>query len=857
MCNINVEYALKIEYYIIGVLNQNDYLKGGVQKMKSKTFSRLTAMLIVVMLVLSMCVTGISAAAAAVSDGTKVVYLKPNSNWEVDNARFAVYMFEGSNSQWVDMEDDDADGYYAATLPEGNWDKIIFCRMSPSAAENNWNNKWNQTADLDIPDGMNCYTVKDGTWDKGGGEWSYYTPQGATEPTEPTEPTSPATEDEPTTAPLATDYYLFGFINGANYACEEDYENIGEYKFVDGQLTATFETASYVGVKTGDNANWYMTDGWAGIVTEVTLYNTSELGVDANKLMVPAGEVTFTLVDNGDGTLTLSYKAETLPTIPEPETTVEPTEETEPTEEPTEAPVTTEYYLFGYINETNYGCEEDYENIGEYKFVDGQLTATFETASYVGVKTGDNANWYMTDGWAGIVTEVTLYNTSELGVNADKLMVPAGEVTFTLVDNGDGTLTLSYEAETLPTIPEPETTVEPTEETEPTEVTEPTSPATEDEPTTAPSMTEYYLFGFINGANYACEEDYENIGEYKFVDGQLTATFETASYVGVKTGDNANWYMTDGWAGIVTEVTLYNTSELGVNADKLMVPAGEVTFTLVDNGDGTLTLSYEAETLPTIPEPETTVEPTEETDPTEATEPVTDKLIVNAKSNIFPSVTETFDKDEETVTVSYKLSSNMRAVNTQWVLTYDNTKLQYDSADNMSNGEQTICPSAGNDLIFNHEDNCIKGTFSKLNLISFEEGADLVSVTFKVIGTGVADVYLDLEFFTLAYVDGDGIVQDASIVDYGEMQDISGIAGFENAEISTSTVIEGNIMMGDINDDGMISVIDVTMILKYSVGTQSLTASQMKAADVDKDGIVNVKDATMIQKYIAEMIDEL
>jgi hypothetical protein len=37
------------------------------------------------------------------------------------------------------------------------------------------------------------------------------------------------------------------------------------------------------------------------------LYPTSQLGEDANKLYVPAGEVTFTLVDNGDGTFTLSY----------------------------------------------------------------------------------------------------------------------------------------------------------------------------------------------------------------------------------------------------------------------------------------------------------------------------------------------------------------------------------------------------------------------------------------------------------------------------------------------------------------------------------------------------------------------
>ena len=74
-----------------------------------------------------------------------------------------------------------------------------------------------------------------------------------------------------------------------------------------------------------------MTDGWQGITKSVTLYSTSKLGEDANKLIVPAGKVDFTLVENADGTLTLSYESENEPEIP----TEEPT-----TEEPTTAPAT-------------------------------------------------------------------------------------------------------------------------------------------------------------------------------------------------------------------------------------------------------------------------------------------------------------------------------------------------------------------------------------------------------------------------------------------------------------------------------------------------------------------------------------
>lgn len=105
----------------------------------------------------------------------KVVYLKPNSNWKQSNARFAAYFWNNSGNTWVSMIDADKDGVYEVHLPEG-YDygcNIIFCRMNPSTTANNWNNKWNQSSDLKTPtDGKNLYTVKDGTWDKGGGTWS-------------------------------------------------------------------------------------------------------------------------------------------------------------------------------------------------------------------------------------------------------------------------------------------------------------------------------------------------------------------------------------------------------------------------------------------------------------------------------------------------------------------------------------------------------------------------------------------------------------------------------------------------------------------------------------------------------------
>ena len=99
------------------------------------------------------------------------LYLIPNANWKQGNARFAAYFF-GNGECWLDMTDTDSDGCYECDIPEG-YPSVIFCRMNPDTTTNNWNNKWDQTVDLTVPtDGTNCYTVKEGTWNMGGGTWS-------------------------------------------------------------------------------------------------------------------------------------------------------------------------------------------------------------------------------------------------------------------------------------------------------------------------------------------------------------------------------------------------------------------------------------------------------------------------------------------------------------------------------------------------------------------------------------------------------------------------------------------------------------------------------------------------------------
>lgn len=130
----------------------------------------------------------------AAGTGT-TLYLQPNENWKKDNARFALYYFNDSGNGWASMSDSDGDGIYEGVVQEG-YSNVIFCRMNPSATDNNWDNRWNQTADLKVPtDETNCYTVADNTWDKGGGTWSTFTPN-----PDPGDPGAP--EDETIISPV-------------------------------------------------------------------------------------------------------------------------------------------------------------------------------------------------------------------------------------------------------------------------------------------------------------------------------------------------------------------------------------------------------------------------------------------------------------------------------------------------------------------------------------------------------------------------------------------------------------------------------------------------------------------------------
>ena len=146
--------------------------------------------------------TSTEPAPTAPSTGSQKLYLKPNSNWLQQGARFAVYTF-GGGEHWYSMTEVDATEHIYEAEITNPYTKVIFCRMNPDNSVNSWasDSKWNQTADLTVPSDKNLFTLTEDSsnWN-GNGTWGVYGDiGGGVNPT-------PVTEDE--------GYYLVGTMTG-------------------------------------------------------------------------------------------------------------------------------------------------------------------------------------------------------------------------------------------------------------------------------------------------------------------------------------------------------------------------------------------------------------------------------------------------------------------------------------------------------------------------------------------------------------------------------------------------------------------------------------------------------------------
>lgn len=78
----------------------------------------------------------------------------------------------------------------------------------------------------------------------------------------------------------------------------------------------------------------------------------------------------------------------------------------------------------------------------------------------------------------------------------------------------------------------------------------------------------------------------------------------------------------------------------------------------------------------------------------------------------------------------------------------------------------------------------------------------------------------------------------------------------DNFDITVKLEPNKETLLGDVNGDGEITVVDATILQKYIVGQTTLDDETLNVADVNKDGAITVVDATLIQKFVVKGITE-
>ena len=126
-----------------------------------------------------LCLTVTSACASPLTDAntaTKDIFLLPGV-WNLDNAIYAAYVWDSNGNAWFPFTELPGTDYYLAQVPD-NYTGLVLVRLRPNSADGykpdnnglNWDNKWNQTADINFSAVADMTTFAITGWDDGGGE---------------------------------------------------------------------------------------------------------------------------------------------------------------------------------------------------------------------------------------------------------------------------------------------------------------------------------------------------------------------------------------------------------------------------------------------------------------------------------------------------------------------------------------------------------------------------------------------------------------------------------------------------------------------------------------------------------------
>ena len=117
-----------------------------------------------------------------------------------------------------------------------------------------------------------------------------------------------------------------------------------------------------------------------------------------------------------------------------------------------------------------------------------------------------------------------------------------------------------------------------------------------------------------------------------------------------------------------------------------------------------------------------------------------------------------------------------------------------------------------------------------------------------------SDKYVTLRLEDIdKYADSNGFV---TFVVSGYANDYNMINNTYKLKLFNYTENNQTVLIGDVDNDGHISVKDITEVQRYIVGCKEFSKESLLAADVNHDGRVDVLDVTAISRYVSMITDK-
>ena len=140
-------------------------------------------------------------------------------------------------------------------------------------------------------------------------------------------------------------------------------------------------------------------------------------------------------------------------------------------------------------------------------------------------------------------------------------------------------------------------------------------------------------------------------------------------------------------------------------------------------------------------------------------------------------------------------------------------------------------------------------TASAPSLYTFEKDGNRIQSTGQtVISIPVPDT-MNGEKCKVIYIDDSGNITDMNAVFE------NGFMTFTTEHFSYFALVEKtDVLLGDVNGDGVVTLKDILITRKYVAGVASLTEEELSRGDINGDGVITLKDVLTMRKMVAGVL---